>query len=359
MLIIQIVPKLPPAIDGLGDYALNLARQFRKDFGIETHFIVGNPTWTGAKQIEEFPVSKVNDHSADNLLSLLTNNRISTVLLHYVGYGYAKRGCPNWLVDGLQRWRTESTHRKLVTMFHEVYADGRPPWTSSFWLSSLQKKLASRLVQLSDRALTSKQLYAEILHKLSQGKHQQIPTIPVFSNIGEPQQVLPLVKRQRQLVVFGGRSKRLSVYQNCWSELKHVCQLLEIKQILDIGPAVELPLASTHNLEIAKKGELSTSEISNILLNSLVGFLDYNPLYLAKSGIFAAYCAHGLITINYRCSHLPIDGIEHGKHYLLSDEYDLIQDLEKLQIIASNAYSWYQRHRLSIQAEQFFSYLNM
>ncbi len=41
----SIVPRLPPAIDDVGDYALNLARQLRKDFNVPTHFIVGNPTW--------------------------------------------------------------------------------------------------------------------------------------------------------------------------------------------------------------------------------------------------------------------------------------------------------------------------
>ena len=47
--IIQIVPKLPPAIDGLGDYALNIARQLYKDFGVKTHFVVGDPAWVGAE----------------------------------------------------------------------------------------------------------------------------------------------------------------------------------------------------------------------------------------------------------------------------------------------------------------------
>ncbi|MHC5830485.1 MAG: glycosyltransferase family 1 protein, partial [Nostoc sp.] len=58
--ITSIVPRLPPAIDGVGDYALNLARQLRKDFNIQTHFIVGNPTWTGAAEIEGFPVSQIS-----------------------------------------------------------------------------------------------------------------------------------------------------------------------------------------------------------------------------------------------------------------------------------------------------------
>ena len=33
--ITAIVPRLPPAIDGVGDYTLNLARQLRKDFNMD------------------------------------------------------------------------------------------------------------------------------------------------------------------------------------------------------------------------------------------------------------------------------------------------------------------------------------
>ena len=156
MVIIQIVPRLFPAIDGLGDYALNLARQLRKDFNIETHFIVGDPSWSGLSQLQEFPVSQVTVQSPNNLQSLLSHrtSSITTVLLHYVGYGYAKRGCPLWLVDGLRHWRSEGNNRKLVTMFHELYAFG-PPWTSSFWLSPLQRKLAARLAQMSNCCITS------------------------------------------------------------------------------------------------------------------------------------------------------------------------------------------------------------
>ncbi len=83
MLIIQIVPHLPPAIDRVGDYALNLAQQLRKDFGIESHFIVCDPSWTGATQIQGFPISQVNVHSADTLLSLLASDRTAKILLHY------------------------------------------------------------------------------------------------------------------------------------------------------------------------------------------------------------------------------------------------------------------------------------
>lgn len=357
MLVTSIIPRLHPAIDGVGDYALNLASQLRQDFGIETHFVVGDLKWAGAAHIEGFPISRVPLQSANILLSLLPSDRPTTVLLHYVGYGYGKRGCPSWLVDGLQRWRTTSTHRLLVTMFHELYASG-PPWTSTFWLSPLQRNLAARLAQMSDRCLTNKQHYAEILYKLSQGKQTQIPTLPVFSNIGEPDQVPPLAKRHQRLVVFGGRSKRLRIYQKSLAELNHACQLLGVKEILDIGPSTGLTLSPVNGVPVVEMGPRSATEISGILLNSLAGFFNYNPDYLAKSGIFAAYCAHGTIPVSSRCHALPVDGIKPGKHYWIpNDRTTALKDLLEVQAIADNAYIWYQTHNLSIQAKTFAAHI--
>src|SRR5438270_1544788 len=132
MMLVQIVPRLPPATDGLGDYALSLARELRNNFGVESHFIVGDTNWNGGSEIEEFSIDRLVDRSAISLLSSLTALESScVVLLHYVGYGYARRGTPGWLVNGLHHWRAQCHDARLLTMFHEVYALG-PFWSSSF-----------------------------------------------------------------------------------------------------------------------------------------------------------------------------------------------------------------------------------
>src|SRR5688572_26176134 len=132
MRLFSIIPRLAPLVDGIGDYALSLARLLRQDIGIETHFIVTDPAWTGTGKIEGFEVTHLSRPSTAELINALPAD--ATVLLHYEGYGYANRGCPVWLVKALEQWRMANNRRKLVTMFHELYATG-PPWTSSFWLS--------------------------------------------------------------------------------------------------------------------------------------------------------------------------------------------------------------------------------
>src|SRR2546429_1310848 len=162
-MLVQIVPRLPPATDGLGDYALNLARELHVNFGIESRFIVCDPTWIGKDEVEGFSTHQLKDCSADSLKSILLNLKpFSAVLLHYVGYGYARRGAPVWLVNGLGRWSKYRSDTRLLMMFHEISASG-PFWTSAFWLSPLQRHLAARLAQLSDGCLTNMQIHADII----------------------------------------------------------------------------------------------------------------------------------------------------------------------------------------------------
>jgi hypothetical protein len=270
------------------------------------------------------------------------------VLLHYVGYGYAKRGAPVWLINGLERWRTNNEEARLLTMFHEVYASG-PLWTSAFWLSSLQKHIAARLAMLSDSCLTSRQGFAEILNVLSRNKHSSIPTLPVFSNIGEPEQpTLPLKDRKRRLVIFGGHGNRTRVYKNSLPALERACRALAIEEIFDIGPPIDSIVSQVNDISLIQTGKRPASEISAILSDSIAGFLDYNTAFLAKSTIFAAYSAHRLIPISASSdARQVLDGLEAGKHYWTANAHEDTLSLAEGQGIADNAYAWYQTHKLS------------
>lgn len=353
MSIISIVPRLPPAIDGVGDYALRLAQQLYQDFQINTHFIVGDANWHGDTTIEGFTASSVDSRSVEALVAALTDASATTVLLHYVGHGYANRGCPVWLVNALEQWKLSYPQARVVTMFHELYAVG-VPWKYDFWLSLIQQNLAARVACLSDRCLTSGQRYATALHRLSQGKHVQVPTLPIFSNVGEPEPVLPLVKRQPRLVIFGQYHTKVRVYRECLSSLAATCQSLNLKEIWDLGPATGLNPASIQTIPVVEVGARSAADISEILSTSAAGFLHYDPRRLAKSGVFAAYCAHGLLPINHQPSGQVMDGLEPGIHYWAVTTQSTPSSSANLpQAIADNAFAWYQTHSLATQAQQF------
>jgi hypothetical protein len=357
MLVISITNDLPPQVSGVGDYSLSLARQLWQDFGIETHFVVGNPAWKGGTNIEGFPVSVVQQRSAKHLLSLLPTDS-TPILLHYSSYGYAKQGCAFWLVEGIERWKSLNTGGLLVTMFHEVYAIERSPWNTLFWLSLLHKNLATRLAKLSDRCLTSIEDHVQILARLKLKPLTPISALPVFSNIGEPQSILPLVERERNLVLFGSSGRRRRAYQECADRISLACQVLEIKQVIDIGPSTGLKLKEINGTPVLEMGHRSPIEVSKILSNSLAGFLNYNIKRLGKSTIFATYCSHGMLPVSPTSGLSSFDGIQSRKHYWISEPSSRVFSDSELQAIANNAYGWYQSHKLSVQAQVFAAYLN-
>src|SRR5438034_3528340 len=165
--IIQIVPKLPPSISGVGDYAYLLARELRAAQGIHTRFIVCDPSWEGAKDYHGFSVSRMDTRQPDELERHINALGMSaTVVLQYVGYGYEKRGCPLWLVRGLESWKRRHPGCRLLVMFHELYASG-PPWRSSFWTSPVQRALVKSLALLSDHCVTNLHASMHVLARMT------------------------------------------------------------------------------------------------------------------------------------------------------------------------------------------------
>src|ERR1700730_7139040 len=94
-IVLQIVPKTPGSHDGVGDYALNLAKTLLADYGLTTVFVAGRETNS---------IKDGCDH----------------VILHYVNYGYEKRGVPFHLLSILRKLRKDCGGR-FITHFHEVY----------------------------------------------------------------------------------------------------------------------------------------------------------------------------------------------------------------------------------------------
>jgi hypothetical protein len=350
-----LVPRLRPAIDGVGDYAWRIAEQLETQYRLSTHFIVGDSTWQANEKTAEISAQALTQRSVEALQDHLPTAVGSVVLLHYVPHGYAHKACPFWLIQALEHWRQTIPGAYLLTMFHELYAcDWRRPWSSDFWLSPVQQHIAARLAQLSDGCLTSSQRYASQLAALSRGKHKGIPALPVFSNVGEPAVVLPWAKRQRQLVIFGQRHSKERIYRESLPLLEEACRTLDIQGIWDIGPTTGLALASVGEVPVHELGPLSIEVIGQYLSQARAGFLTYDPRRLSKSGIFAAYCAHGVLPINHQAAFHPVDGLNAGIHYWVPGS---VNQRASLGLMAAQAHDWYQTHTLAQQVEMLYQHL--
>ena len=168
-------------------------------------------------------------------------------MLHYVPYGYAPRGCPFWLVKALRHLRHLrhlrylNAKNRIITIFHELSADGEPPWRSAFWLSVFQRRLGRELGRLSDVRQMTTSLVADQLRAMLPPDNNAVEALPVFSNLGEADPPLPTEQRQRRMVVFGTRTWREAVYGQHADDLLAACRHLQIESILDVGAPLVSP----------------------------------------------------------------------------------------------------------------------
>jgi hypothetical protein len=355
--ILSIVPRLPPAIDGVGDYAWLLSQKLADRHQISTQFITCDPIESA---IEDPSQIQLSQRSADALLTILDKfDNIDTLLLQYVGYGYAKRGCPLWLLTALTKWRKARSSRRLVIMFHEVYASSKLPWSSQFWTAPIQKQIAQDLINLCDRVITNSQIFANTISKLSSRHDGKISILPIFSNVGECSAPIPLKERNPWLVTFGNSGFRKSIYTNSLERVTSICQQLGIEEIYDIGHNSAEIVRQIPGVKVNPMGILPAPKISQIFSMAQVGFINYPIPYIAKSGIFAAYASHQICSV-FDLHNLGDnqDGIGLNEHYWAGGEVGASIDLELAQSIANNAYQWYDRHNLDRSTDYIATLLN-
>jgi hypothetical protein len=320
--IVQLIPRSDPPTGGVASYAEALAGELSRRCGVESEIVA------------------VGSSLDENLRGA------ATCLFHYVNYGYHPRGCPGRLVRDLCRWREGAPERRLVTVFHEVYATG-PFWRSSFWLSPVQRRLAAVLARANDRMATSLGLYGRRLARFH--PRGEVVVTPVFSTVGEPEAVPPLAERPRRLLVFGSRGVRARAYGPEREALAAACGTLGVEEIVDLGPAREAP-AAVGGTPVRSLGPLPAALVSAQMLGSFAGFLAYPPGYLAKSTIFAAYCAHGLLPV---CAWSRRQGQENGQALPYWVPGSAPPSAEGREILANAARAWYLEHSLARQAEAF------
>lgn len=351
MKLTQVVPRLPPPPEGIGSYALSLAGALASHCAVESCFVVP-VAMAQAADLGELAAA-IEPRAAELEAALSACD--APVLLHYANYGYQRRGCPRWLAEGLTRWLDAGRDHRLVTFFHEVYASG-PPWRSSFWLRPAQRRIAASLARASAATATSLELYAEMLRPWA----ERTPAVlPVFSTIGEPGEVPAWEERPARLVVFGGRGAREMAFGPLAPELELACRRLGIEEVCDVGPPLAVTPSRIGPAEIVRRGVLPAPEVSSLLLAARAGYLAYPAYFLAKSTIFAAYAAHGVLTVRgwprRERPHAGLSGgeVAQGTHFWEPAG----GSLAGLGSIAATARAWYAPHRLEVQAEAFREWL--
>ena len=323
MKVLQIVPQLPPAFCGVGDFATVLGRQMQVGLGVESTFLaVGHQVCTVAE--------------AGDLIFTAARD-MDAVLVHFSPYGYQKHGVPLSFVAALER--LSQTGMRLVTMFHELAADG-PITSKAFWVGRLQKGLVKRLANASAAVRTNRVAYRTQIEELAPRHQGSVVAMPVFSNFGESHQIRPIADRNRKLVLFQPPAfEKGSRFWRTWMNLN---EKLGPTETLVAGRAKTLPK------EVTQLGIVSAEEAQQLLTKNMWALVDYYPGYLGKSGIFAAHAAHGIVVYSGRGLQGEDEGLRAGHHYLVDGMKD-----GDLQAMTERLHGWYRGHSQEMSARSF------
>jgi hypothetical protein len=344
--LIQVVPRLLPARCGVSDHAIALASELRTSCGIDSSFVVLN---SEERCSLPFSITHCAPHQLLNVCVASSGNRPSAILVHLSGYGYSADGAPSLLAEALEHVKADGRFQ-IAVFFHELVAGGMP-WTSAFWYAQRQKRAYRRIARACDLPVTNARVFASWLER-------QIATpiqcMPVFSQVGEAEQHNSFAGRDPVMAVFGLGGTRQRVYREL-NKLGDTLRRLGVETILDIGPPCEAP-GGVKGIPVKRMGVLAAAEIDRQFTRTAFGYLAYPPNCLAKSGVLAAYTAHGVVPVIAQHFREEFDGLRDGVH-VLSPQTTQAMERDGLEKCSRAAWGWYSGHRLRDHAAMYDRWL--
>jgi len=351
MTIIHVTPELPPTTGGISDFTVRLSRCFcelSKEEELEV--ILVRAGWKAGSEVKvPFPCVDLQGQESSSALAK-TIVRLageaagpSVILLEYSGYGYAKRGAPRWLAQAIRQ--VTNKHFPVVTFFHELYASTWKPWSSTFWLSFLQKRIARSIARHSRALITSHPSAAKQLSTVVQDQ-PPLSVQSIFSNVGEPSTRAQIRDRDRLAVVFGGKQEKSVLYAQT-DRLDTLFQRCDIDQLVDVGPVPNrIPNLS---VPVDVQGIQPAEAVSQVLRRSRVGLAHRRLDLMTKSGIVAAYLAHGVppVILPRLCS-FPSPLLVEGEHFLTLTQASA--SVVNWEHVSRSGFTWYQEHAHSREA---------
>ena len=345
--LLQIVPKVPGGIDGVGNYALTIAKRLRDKFGCDTVFATFKTSST--ENAAGFEVLSL-DRLLDNV-----SRKYDHTLLHYVNYGFQKRGVPFRLLSILRALRRQH-HGRLLTIFHELYASG-PPWTSAFWLQPVQIHLAKSVARLSNACIVSSVNFRSEVQRMVPNAHVELHPVP--SGLEEPSLSPNQIadRDPHRWAIFGGTALVERSLRSFRQLLLRIPDSIAPRKLFVLG-GDDNPVVRSLLVKLAVESDyrpcIATADASEILKTCSFGWFNYfhrpdvETSVILKSSAFASACAHGVIPVfPHRGSAISLDGDRLPGPFFMEPDCGEIPDAQSRAKIAADIYSWYQRHASS------------
>jgi hypothetical protein len=342
--IVQIAPQLPPAVDGVGDYSWQLAGHWPV---AETRFrflVLHGAEATRAHAADADVSAFAPD--ASSLHEALEKSGARVAVLHYVGYGYQPKGIPVWLPAALEEWRHEGSARRLVTMFHEMYATSSP-LRSPFWVKPWAQRIMQRLVNASDAWVTSCSRYFDWLGNEFHAEPARGMLLPIAPNVpaaadADLDRLWPIeFGRKLRVAIFGLPKTRLDALARHQELLSALVRAEVAESILLIGKSDVSPRYTKRLRGFQRRiggewrthSDLPPAQAAEVLASCDVGCVANDVTTLTKSGVFAALAINAVacVAAGHNASLLPEP---FNQFVILNDERpqsidDLIRELKE------------------------------
>jgi hypothetical protein len=264
------------------------------------------------------------------------------------GYGFHPKALTFWVARALERWQRGNPARRVMTVFHELYATG-PIWSSPFWLAGLQVRGVRRIYRQSIAAIATTERNVGLLRGWEPAG-PPLAWMPCFATIGEPDGPTPLASRRpATLAIFGRASVLDTVYRDNRGALDAFVRANAIERIVDIGARPASPPERIAGVPLRALGELAPDALIAELSHARFGLLHYEADRLAKSSIFGAFAAAGTIPVCISGEPGREDRLVPGINYLrlvpgLPPPVPENNALDELQAAVR---SWYEPHSIA------------
>ena len=356
MRLLQILPRVPPSVCGVADYAWNLAMTLASEQGVHSTFLCAGTHGVAPSNPTAFEVHHLPTRTASSLTQWLSEQgkAFDAILLHVSIYGFQKRGIPFWLARGLGSKRDTAP---VLAMFHELYAGG-PPTTAAFWTQPFQKAVIRRLARRSHGLRTNRAPYADLLAPLAGRARDEIEVLPVFSNLGEPSNVPPVSHRPSALAMYASNVHDGRSLPQAVDAAIAICRKFDLNTLHLLGRnAVAIP--EPNDIQLHRHGYLPAEHVSKLLLQSQIAYCPYNPDYLGKSGLLASFAAHGLAVVTTGQQPCLPDGLRHDHEvWNEADLSDLCLPPESRNSVGDGLHAWYHSHSRTSTAASVAHQLN-
>ncbi len=345
-LLIQAVPRLKPERCGVSDQAILLAQELKTAFGIDTAFVVLN---SDERCGLPYPAIYCAPDKLLEACRSLNSDRPGALLVHLSGYGYSSVGAPTRLAAALADVRASGQFR-IAVYFHELFASAMP-WRRAFWQSRRQRQAVCRIAADCDLLVTNTRFHAAWLERRPVRRSAiAVQYLPVFSAAGEAQAPTPIADRERAVAVFGLAANRRRAYKDPPS-LRNLLKELGIREIFDIGPESVAP-SELDGVPVRAMGALESGEVARLFSRLMFGFVPHAPVGLAKSSIFASFCAQGTIPVLPEPFFGEVDGLRDGDQCISPRTVEGAQ-ARGLQQCSQAAWEWYAQHNIRAHAARY------